>query len=212
MSWGRRHLSVAGQSLVNLVVSGRLKTWRTQSMKRAITKFRGRESEGFNDSVARLFESYDFVHVQKRLRKIKTIRIGGSTDLGDIDVLAADALTGSVLLLECKDLEIARTPKELAGELAKLFVGTERSDSVVKKHQRRADWIRRNLDLVIEFLLLDPNRTWTVQAAVVVDEELFSPHMYKSPLSVWSYHRLKTEFIEGWVRGKRADLSRRQRG
>jgi hypothetical protein len=199
--WGSRHLRAAGPYLLDLFLTGRLKNVRTQEMKRAISNFRRRETNAFNDLVAGLFEGAENVKVRRRLRKIGAVRIGGADrDLGDIDVLAANARTGSLLVIECKDLEVARTPQELANELETLFKGTRSNEAAATRHQLRAVWVTENLQLALNYLSLPAGRRWKVKALVAVDEELFSAHLYPSPVPVMSYHHLKSVFVPDWLR------------
>jgi len=65
----------------------------------------------------------------------KKIRHDGAlfTPPGDIDVLAYAGVAKRLFLVECKDLGDARTPRELAHGLQRLFIGNKKR-SAVKKH------------------------------------------------------------------------------
>jgi hypothetical protein len=79
--------------------------------------------------------------------------------------------------LECKNLAFARTPFELAAELRALTETTPQYRSIIKKHQRRVDWLRENLDAVLAWAKLDHTKQWEVHSAVVVDEHAMSPKL-----------------------------------
>jgi len=64
-------------------------------------------------------------------------------DLGDIDVLAWNAQTGQVFLIECKRLKKALTPRDVIQRLDE-FKGNE--GDRLGKHVRRIEWIENNLD------------------------------------------------------------------
>ena len=82
-------------------------------------------------------------------------------------------------------------PHELANELQSLFKGTERRKSKVDKLLARTEWVRLNLSNVLEEFGLPRNAGWTVEPLVVVDEEVFSPHLYASPVPVVSLRQLR---------------------
>jgi hypothetical protein len=114
--------------------------------------------------------------------------------LGDIDVLVCDPKHRRVLVVECKDLSLARTPFEMAHELAELFDGVNGKKSIVEKHQTRTEWVRAHISDVVTFLRGDPKRRWAVVPLIVVDEALVAPHLRQSPIPVLSLEELKRKW------------------
>ena len=198
--WGNRHVRASGVYFIDLYTSGRLKAV-SDKMKRAISLARTEDAETFNDTVADLMEEDGRLRVRRRVRRIGKVRIGGpDDDLGDIDVLVANAALHRMLLIECKDLAVARTPRELANELETLFHGARGRESVVDRQQRRSAWVEEHIGQVLAFLDLPRGGRWQVRPIIVVDEEMFSPHLFRSPIPVISFHEFKERFVSGWNR------------
>lgn len=155
-----------------------------------------RESaEAFNDKVADLYEGLRSFVVRKRVKKIGGRRlehVPGHT-LGDIDVLVADPRRRRLLAIETKDLEVARTPAELANELHQTFLVGQAHASAVDKHLARVAWLRQYLRETLEWLKLDASswRRWRVEPLLVVDRELMGPFLKQPPLTVLSYRELR---------------------
>jgi hypothetical protein len=66
--------------------------------------------------------------------------LGGSKELGDVDVLAWKQ-SGEIWILECKRLQLARTVAEVA-EICRRFRGEAKDE--LEKHVQRVSWIRDN--------------------------------------------------------------------
>lgn len=91
--------------------------------------------------------------------------------LGDLDALAGDPVTRTILIAECKLAgHRGLTPKD--------FVRVEQSslDDVLTKIERRHAWVEANLPSVAEFLGLDPTHPYTVRTIIVTEAEHFIRH------------------------------------
>jgi len=76
-------------------------------MRAFIGKRRNKQGKDFNDSVADTLRDSLKLPTKRRVRKIGKLRFD---NLGDIDVLAADASRKHIIVLECKDLSVAGAP------------------------------------------------------------------------------------------------------
>lgn len=194
VSWGSRNLMDALSYLGVLVSSGRIRA-KSAEMKAFVTKIRRRDTEAFNDRVAATFEGRSDIVVRRRVAKIGRQRLVDASGqaLGDIDVLVAQPKKRRVLAIECKDFGGARTPNELSNELKEVFHGEK---SVLRKHTTRAAWLQERIDDVLEWLELkqDTKRRWRVEAAIVVDRELFSPFLVDTTLPVVPFGALPSWF------------------
>lgn len=178
--WGRRHLDRFGPTLVNLVLTGRLRA-ESHEMKRFISRARAKEAEAFNDIVAERLEGRPGLIVRRRVERIGRLPIERSPGqpLGDIDVLAADARKRILNSIEVKNFEVAKTPFEVGNELTKLFAGER---STVARHLERARWVEDHVPEVCEWLGVGGNRgRWRVKSHIVISRPLLSP--YLRPLS-----------------------------
>jgi hypothetical protein len=72
--------------------------------------------------------------------EVQITELGGSAELGDVDVLAWKP-SGEIQLIECKRLQLARTVAEVA-EICRRFRGEAKDE--LDKHLRRVNWIRAN--------------------------------------------------------------------
>src|SRR5208282_6837760 len=63
----------------------------------------------------------------------------------------------AVLVVECKDMSISRTPYELASEIAEFLHGTAKKRSIIDKHQARVGWVRDHLTEVLQFFGVERN-------------------------------------------------------
>jgi len=109
--------------------------------------------------------------------EVKMTELGGSAELGDIDVLAWKT-SGEIQLIECKRLQLARTVAEVA-EICRRFRGEAKDE--LDKHVRRINWIRANptgLQRIVRFVP-DPAR---------IDDRLVTnthvPMMYLTALPI----------------------------
>jgi len=118
-----------------------------------------------------------------------------AADLGDIDVLVADPAERRLRAVEAKDLAVARTPAELANELAATFQSTDEHQAAIDRHVERVEWLREHLAEVLSWLGLDDEdpALWTVEGLVVLDIELMSPYLTDPPFPVVTYRELRAE-------------------
>jgi hypothetical protein len=90
--------------------------------------------------------------------EVQMTELGGSAELGDVDVLAWEP-SGDIQLIECKRLQLARTVAEVA-EICRRFRGEAKDE--LDKHVRRVRWIKANpagLQRIVGFVP-DPTRIY----------------------------------------------------
>ncbi len=190
--WGHRHVSDAQSYLIDQCFSGRLRP-TSDAMKSLAGELRHSQGEEFNDSVAGWFSGQNALSVKPRVKRIGSNR-KLQQHLGDIDVLVGDPKRRRILVVECKDLSLARTPFEMAHELTELFDSANGKKSIIEKHEARTQWVRTEIRDVIKFLGGDPIHSWVVVSLIVVDEPLVAPHLRRSPIPVLSLEELKRKW------------------
>ena len=198
--WGNRHLISAIQYLTDLCSSGRLRA-TTDPLKRIIGALRQQQSAEFEDLVGDIVTGITGKSAKVRLRKVghKKITKQGK-DLGDIDVLGIVQSARIVLCIECKALAFARTPYEVRNQLKDLFEGTENKASTVQKHLRRVQWVKDNIDLVLEKgFELKRKGAWSVKPALVSDTALYASYLRDNPFPMWSVEDLKNMTVQDIV-------------
>jgi len=200
--WGSRHVYHSHGYLFNLILTSRIFA-KSAKMCELIGKFNRERGKTFNDDIADLFEARPPLIVRRRIKKLgkKYIR-GKQGDLGDIDVLVIDKNNHKVFVIECKDLVMARTPYELKGELDSIFKGTSGEKSTIEKHQLRTKWVQDNLTSIFGELDIALNGNWEIEPLLIVDEAMYSSHIYSSPIKVISYRQLTEGILPTWDKTK----------
>jgi hypothetical protein len=194
--WGCRHIYDAQLNLVGLCMSGRLNA-KSSEMNRVLGRINKERGRTFNDDIIKLFKNYPGLIVKQNVKKIGSRRLLDSKggDLGDIDVLVVDTKKRRLKLVECKDLALARTPHEMSFEIENLFRG---NPPIVERHQRRVGWAKNHLTYIFEWLGLDVDHVgkWKFEPLIVVNIELMTPHLRKSPIRVISIAELERELAQ----------------
>lgn len=213
--FGYRGVYRLGPQWLDGLLSGRSQgKARTAEMRRCISNARGRLNAEFAESVARALQA------QGMVTRTSVTKIGGrrlvdhqGKDIGDVDVLALHPESRSLLAIEAKDFELARTPAELANELEKLFTGKSGKKATVELHDRRLAWLRDHLDEVIAELGLAPSGpSWKVLGAIVTSEPLVTPLMSRSHIPVVPLENLNLEQLVSQNGGPKPPGESRRRG
>jgi hypothetical protein len=100
----------------------------------------------FNVDVAKWFEQKGF----KTKSNIKMTELGNkkeNKDLGDIDVLAYDSENNIIYVIECKNLEKAKTAKEMGLQIRNFLEGSQRW---LYRHIERYKWIIGNKKIALK--------------------------------------------------------------
>lgn len=215
MSYVRRPLVLQGEELVygfrsvldtvpywsTSLISGRLQaTAKTQLMKAYISRTRRQINDRYAAEVAERLRDLGLT-TELSVTKIAGTRITDAEGLalGDIDVLAWHDSTRTVLVVEAKDFEIARTPAEMSHEMRRLFLGKQGKKperSTVEKHARRMAWIRANLAAVLAHVGADVNPgASSVVGVIVTSDPLVTPLVASSRIPVISFSDLDLDVL-----------------
>lgn len=214
MSYPRRPLVLQGKELVfgtsslhhllpfwvDSLLSGRYQSVaRTTEMKQCISKARMEINGSFAAGVAKRLSALG-ISTRSSVKKIGRKRIVDSKgqDLGDIDILAVDFARKTILAVEAKDFEIARTPAEMSFEIQKLFQGKKKQRSTIELHSRRLAWLKQHQeDVLMDFKAQGSAAKWKTVGLIVTSDPLVTPLVQKSELPVipisdleawyWSY-------------------------
>lgn len=189
--WGNRALHSAKEFwFYNLVLAGRVQG-DTKAMKDAMSAVVRAKGRRFNNEVAELVRTLAGYKIKVNVNKIPGQPfVADGDNLGDIDVLAFSASQRRIVLIECKDYWAARTPREINWEIVEMLDsaagkdGGRRKRSVVEKHRRRRDFVQTHLDKFLHWLDLEKDVGWQVEAVVVVNLAMVSPHLRGSVAGV----------------------------
>lgn len=195
--FGFRTLYRLGPFWVDNLLSGRLQgRAETEEMIKFISQTRGRINDQFAQQVARKLDRLGLT-TRLSVKKFGRKRVADAdgNDIGDIDVFAFHEASNTIIAVEAKDFEIARTPVEIANEAEKLFTGKNRKRSTVELHSRRIDWLRDNIGIVTAYLGLPAETRVEVLGAVVTSEPLIMPLVTASPFPVVAIDDLTIEAV-----------------
>lgn len=209
--FGFRSLYQLGAYWVDNLISGRFQgRAETAEMRKFITSIRRQINDQFAQQVSRKLNELG-LSTRSSVKKFgkKHIADPAGKDIGDIDVLAFHEASKTIVAVEAKDFEIARTPVEIANEVNKLFSGKRGKRSAIELHERRVDWLRANIGTVVADLGLPAGTQVKLRAAIVTSDPLITPLVTKSPFPVIAIADLTTELI-GIPAGHKP--SRRRRG
>lgn len=120
------------------LASKEMQAWREHIVAQEAAEFEDRVVERLKDLGWEARRGVKFSHILGR--KL-------SEDPGDIDVLAWHQ-DGRVMLLECKDLQFAKTPSEIAKQLSKFRGKTDEKGrpDLLGKHLKRMTLARDNVE------------------------------------------------------------------
>ena len=211
--FGFRSIYRLGVYWADSLLSGRLQgRAMTIEMRQFISESRGKINEDFARSVATRLQRLGMT-TRVSVKKVGKQRIVDSAgkDLGDIDVLAVDTDTRSIIAVEAKDFEVARTPAEIANELEKLFSGRKEKKPTIELHGRRIDWLRQHIDEAILSLKLEGDPAdWRVVGVIVTSDPLITPLVRSSPIPVIPLEDLTLDSLN-LTHGEGRASSRRKR-
>lgn len=194
---------------IDNILSGRLQgKSRSDEMRMLISDTRRRINDQFAQQVARKLSCLGFT-TRLSVKKFGKKRVCGpdGNDIGDIDIFAFHEGSNTIVAVEAKDFEIARTPVEIANEVAKLFTGKNGKRPTVELHSRRIEWLRKNTAVIASDLHLPTDRLINVLGVIVTSEPLITPLVTESEFPVIAIDDLTKEAI-----GVDTSSRRRRRG
>ena len=156
-------------------------------MRRYVGSMVDKRGADFTELVASKLESHGWF-VRK---EVLMTTMGAAQELGDIDVLAIKG--GSMLIIECKKLQMAKTISEIA-DVCNRFRGTEKDE--LRKHLNRVSWTVNNLDKVLQRLHSKEN-VLSVRNALLTSTEM--PMKYKKGLPISSEDIISFRELEDWL-------------
>lgn len=194
--WGPRHIEEAARYLFDLVSSGRYNInykETSREMKKLIGSINDKSGKYFTREVKNwLVNNTDWkVDSEIPIRPKETL--DSNHDLGDIDVLGIDERNNRIFLIECKCLNFGRNPHEISNEIYRLFgKDSEEKNSLIKKHLKRDEWAKNNIDKIIKKYGLE-NKTYLVSSLFIISDDIPARYIRNTPLPFVSFYQLTKE-------------------
>jgi hypothetical protein len=183
LMWSSRRAWFAARYWTELIFTGRLKG-ATQPMKTLMGTIRQDQNKAFEREVKAVLAQSGFPFAGTGVKRICAQRLLSTdgADLGDIDAIALDPATKTIIVAEAKDFELARTPAELANEAEDLLTGDK---SAVRKLGRRAAWVQSHVALALRHFGVAATETgWHVVPVIVTSRHLISPRVLEVSVPV----------------------------
>lgn len=194
--WSARNSYSSLVQLNQLIYSTRYKTNHSSDlMKKFIGKLVQIRGKYFENLV------YDWVMENYPLNEnLKNVAIGpvekfqNDLDLGDIDVLSINKNTSVLYAIECKNINMGRSPREIYNEI-KRFIGIEENEEGwIDKHEKRVNWLKNNaVELQKHFKL---QNTPIIKSIIVTSEEIPSGFLQNFSIEYLSFYRLKENGLD----------------
>jgi hypothetical protein len=127
----------------------------SNEMRRWAGKIAKDEGDKFNELVNGRMSSFGW-QTRSNIKVSEILGVSQQLNFGDVDVLAWDTASRRVLLMECKDLKFAKTPREIVDQMYK-YRGTEVSGKRddLKRHLDRIEVLESNKDTLRKFLRIE---------------------------------------------------------
>ncbi|MDC5706158.1 hypothetical protein [Vibrio europaeus] len=128
----------------------------TRAMKKWVGEQRNKSGHRFNQEAADKFSDLGW-KVEADVKVSKILNKRTKKDFGDVDVLAWNSSEKIVYLVECKDLEFAKTEGEIAKQVHE-FRGVKKTDGKpdrLMKHLERFKVLSQNIEALKTYLKAD---------------------------------------------------------
>lgn len=188
--WGPCNVEEACINLIGLVTTGRYHNKSTsKEMNSLIGTIINEKGTRFRQKVEQWFIDNTSCKVDHEVPIKPGKKLNAKIDLGDIDVLVIDEMSKRILLVECKDVNYGRNPQEIANEIERLIGDSEEDNSWTKKHIKRHEWVKANVDVLIRAYGLK-NELFLVDSLFIVSKEIPAPYIRAMPLPFIAYSQL----------------------
>src|ERR1017187_659351 len=183
LMWSSRRTWFAARYWTELIYTARVRG-TTQPMKKLMGTIRQDQNKAFEREVEAALAHSGMPVTGAGVKRVcgKRLLSADGADLGDIDAIALDPASKTIIVAEAKDFELARTPAELANEAEDLLTGDK---SAARKLGRRAAWVQSHLALVLRHFNVGVSTAgWRVLPVIVTSRALISPRVLEAGVPV----------------------------
>lgn len=179
--FGHRSLWLTPRRWLDRHLTGRLRA-KSKVMRSALAAQRDEKGAEFELQIERDARALGAAAVRRGFTKAGSLDLANvnGENLGDIDILLVTP-NGVLVAVEAKDLETARTPAELAREVAALSRGPK---AATQRLSRRVDLVSSHLPEVEHALGLPHVRGRKVVPLVVTNAPLLGSYLSGSPVAI----------------------------
>lgn len=189
--WGPRHLEMASENLLANFYNGSLKV--PSDFKRINSQLARRNAingKKFRTRVFRWLEQNTTLSLIPHEVKISTNgAFKTDRNYGDIDILAIDDYSKTLILFEIKNTKQAKVIYEFKRDIESYL------SKLIPKHLERAKWIETNLESLSAHIKRDVT-DYKVFSSIISSSTLPVKYMENSPLPIYSFSELKANGIE----------------
>jgi hypothetical protein len=178
LAWGALHTLQTIRYVLHLIETGRLSC--SDTLRRAVRDLSQQLDRDFEKDVENECRRLGW-ETRRNVRKLDRTRLerGRGEDLGDLDVLAWDRVSGRVWVLDAKRISPSIVPIDMRREARSL-------EGYVEKHLKRLRWLETHpLQLIAEIGPPATGDSWVVKTALVSQFPLVGAHLSSLQLPVW---------------------------
>jgi len=140
--FGARALLDFNFYLIGNIYSGRYNA-NSKKMKSYLAKTNHQKGKDFNNEVYEYFlEKLNVNSVYREIAIKPSARLKNNEDIGDLDILIINDTKKAIVAIECKNINIARTPYEMHQELMNFIIG---KNPWIPKVKKRDEWLKNNI-------------------------------------------------------------------
>jgi len=190
--WGPRQAEEASHYLLDLVASGRY-----PAMSSGMRRYSARRNKETGDEFLNRALSWFSNNSAWQCHPKVTIKPHGileaDKDLGDVDILCL-AANRAVYAIECKNVALARNPREIQEEIEHMVGRAGQPHSWMAKHVARDRWLRSHgIALAARYGL--PSAPDRLTSLFMTSIEIPTPYARNLPLPVVTFTRLEAEGV-----------------
>jgi len=192
--WGPRHVNEAWRILTRSVYSGRYRVDEKTApeMEAFISRIQNEFAKDFERDVAAWIKQNTPWVVYPAEPIAPNGKLRSDENLGDIDVLAIDAVEKKIYSIECKMINFGRNPREVLTEIQKFLGESENDKKSMMRHLKRDAWLKSHIDVIRSEYDLPPG-DYSIKSLFVASEELVTGYIRETPLPIIAFSRIKRE-------------------
>lgn len=185
----RMVLDLSLQIFVRRLAAGRYKpeVKNASRLTNEIGRWRNLAGEHFRTSMVDLFRTHGFLAFPEveSLNSVAIPREG----ISGVDIVAIEKSSHLVLIVECKNIEMAKSPTDLKNEVFNFFLN-DKEPGYVQRTRNKWKWVNENRHHLLAEYKLDAAENWHVEPLLVTSDYLWSQLLVEQEVPIRSEHEL----------------------
>lgn len=162
-------------------------------LTKEIGRWRNFAGEHFRTSIVDLFSAHGF-EAYPEVDSLNSVGIPRE-GISGVDIIAIDKKSHLILVVECKDIEMSKNPKDLNNEVFNFFLN-DKEPSYSQRTRNKWEWINNNRNHLYAEYKLNSADSWCIEPLLVTSDYLWSQLLVDSEVLVRSKQELNEWLIE----------------